>query len=100
MSKYYTNLVIIFSIKHKSVSEINCDSDALPQNIKANEKDIDIIFTYSVVWEVCYYYIYLNILQNIIKNFLLFRRLTLSGHLGGIIFSILCLMLIFNGFQL
>uniref|UniRef100_A0A915E919 Transmembrane 9 superfamily member n=1 Tax=Ditylenchus dipsaci TaxID=166011 RepID=A0A915E919_9BILA len=39
------------SVKHESKDKLNCGPNASPQAISQKDKDVNVIFSYSVVWE-------------------------------------------------
>lgn len=43
------------SIKHEAKDKLDCGIIAQPFPIKADEKPRNIIYTYSVVWQVCFF---------------------------------------------
>jgi hypothetical protein len=47
-----SNFYTIFSIKHSSKTALNCAADAPPMEIKPDDKDFTIIYTYSIEWQV------------------------------------------------
>lgn len=48
-----------FSIKHSSKDHMNCAFNAPPQSIGANDGDVSVIFSYSIVWEVKYEFLFM-----------------------------------------
>lgn len=44
--------VVPRSIKHKSESEMDCSSSALPLGIRSGDASLDIVYSYSIKWEV------------------------------------------------
>lgn len=61
---FFTQNTYFFSIKHESQEKMSCNIEASPQIIGQKDKDVSIIFSYSVVWEVIFIRFFYKVTEN------------------------------------